>query len=317
MASSSAACRRPDPARSSRPHHWRQRPDPATLAPALLRRRHRRPRPAGAGGRWTAADRAGDGCVRRAPGADQAPAEHRDPAPARRRGRGTPGRSSPELHHGAGDRSGARPRAGDAGSGGAGVVSGSARARVPAPGGAPEPDVAGRPHRARPPHRRRRREARPPLADRDHGRLLPRDLRVHRLHRRPVGDEHRTGAPASDLEEARSRLGDVRDPRHPPRRPRHRLHQPPPRAHRRGAADPDHSLRCRPSPGPREDRAVLRHHHHRAAPAPPRSPGRRQPASRSRARPGRPRLGHRVVHHHLQRAPAQGARCHSADSVGR
>nr|WP_241984362.1 helix-turn-helix domain-containing protein [Cryobacterium sp. Hb1] len=45
----------------------------------------------------------------------------------------------------------------------------------------------------------RRWETRPAVADHSDGRLLPRDLRVHGLHRCPLSNQHCSGPSAGDL----------------------------------------------------------------------------------------------------------------------
>lgn len=100
---------------------------------------------------------------------------------------------------------------------------------------------------------------RPAVADHRDGRLLPRHLRIHGLHRRPLRHQHCPGSSAGDLAEDRPGMGDVWNPGHPARRPRIRLHQRPSRTNCRRPAHQDHPLDHRPTPRARKDRAVLRH----------------------------------------------------------
>ncbi|WP_335337377.1 ZIP family metal transporter [Microbacterium sp. No. 7] len=109
----------------------------------------------------------------------------------------------------------------------------------------------------------------------------------------------------------------MRHPRHPARRSRLRLHQPPPRADRSRPAHPDHPLDRRSTPRARKDREVLRHHQHRTPGHATRPPRTRQPDTNACPRPRRARSCDRRIHRHLQRPDPQRVRDLAAERMGR
>ncbi len=133
------------------------------------------------------------------------------------------------------------------------------------------------------------------------------------FHAEPVA-----GPAPGHLAQDRPHLGGAQPARRAVRRPRQRLHQRPPRSSHRRPAHRAGAQRRRPPAGPRQDRAVLRHRHHRtAAPAAratrPRPPG--VPCSAHAARGGRrPRS---VDHRQLPPAHPRRDRPGAAAGLGR
>ena len=127
-----------------------------------------------------------------------------------------------------------------------------------------------------------------------------RDRGIQPADRRALGAEHSARVASGDLAERRSGLADLRHSGCALRRSRYRLYQHARRAGRRGPAYAPCALRRRPSPGARQDRALLRLAEHQTARRTSGPAGKRRPhhaaapdARRTRRRD--PRLRNRAL----------------------